>query len=171
MPGEYGLGGSEGGMGMPGSGFSMGGGGLGGMGNRGMGGGMGMGGMPGPRMMGGGGDGGAPSRAIFINQLPANTTYEELCDSGVRPVHAKLILSNLGSKGYATPLQQQQVRVGTKNRWPADCTRRRRTVHHQRALSHTRSHATTTGEWRREWHRGDGLLVHVPRALEAAELV
>lgn len=32
-------------------------------------------------------------------------TYEELVDSGVRPVHAKLILSNLGSKGgYGGPL-------------------------------------------------------------------
>mmetsp|Transcript_17708 Transcript_17708/g.29545 ORF Transcript_17708/g.29545 Transcript_17708/m.29545 type:complete len:265 (-) Transcript_17708:449-1243(-) len=36
-------------------------------------------------------------------------TYEELVDSGVRPVHAKLILSNLGSKscGTLTALEQQ----------------------------------------------------------------
>jgi len=31
-------------------------------------------------------------------------TYEELVDSGVRPVHAKLILSSLGSKGGQGPL-------------------------------------------------------------------
>ena len=31
-------------------------------------------------------------------------TYEELVDSGVRPVHAKLILSHLGSKGQRGPL-------------------------------------------------------------------
>merc|ERR1719506_1218027 len=37
-------------------------------------------GMMGGGMMGGGGDGG-PSRAIFLNQLPPNTTYEELCDA------------------------------------------------------------------------------------------
>ena len=31
-------------------------------------------------------------------------TYDELVDSGVRPVHAKLILSNLGTKSPFTPL-------------------------------------------------------------------
>ena len=34
-------------------------------------------------------------------------TYEELVDSGVRPVHAKLIISNLGSKGGG-PLPPRQ---------------------------------------------------------------
>lgn len=35
----------------------------------------------------------------------SGATYEELVDSGVRPVHAKLILSNLGSKsGYGAAL-------------------------------------------------------------------
>ena len=38
-------------------------------------------------------------------------TYEELVDSGVRNVHAKLILSNLGSKGGygAAPAQPKSA--------------------------------------------------------------
>lgn len=40
-------------------------------------------------------------------------TYEELVDSGVRPVHAKLIISNLGSKdGFATVLSGTRLDDG-----------------------------------------------------------
>ena len=42
-------------------------------------------------------------------------TYEELVDSGVRPVHAKLILSNLGSKaGLGAPLGTESEVGGTE---------------------------------------------------------
>jgi len=37
------------------------------------------------------------------------TTYEELVDCGVRPVHAKLILSNLGSKSTLPPMGEQPL--------------------------------------------------------------